>query len=440
MHDYDVGAVGLTTPPPSAVLQAYRPAVSVRNNGIHDALASGTLRIYKTGLLVFTTELYSGTIPPGETRPALATDYWTPDAVGVYQFIAYVSCPLDQYEPNNSLPPTMITVTSAPPPPPPAVPLHATQHEEGGTDEVHVDGLSGELADDQPPKDHAGKHEQGGADQLVVSGLSGKLADAQTPLTHKTTHQFAGADEVSIANLAGNPAARGQPGGLASLNEASLVPNSELATNEPSATTFLSAGRKWSQPPTLIHAPSHLPDGKDPVPYLYGDMDFVFEPYGFNDGFEHEAASLDIPENFLKYYTTIEACFSLALASTPNPASIRLKLYHIRTDIPPDPRLLTSIELLNLPGVPLHAHAELNARITVTQPGATASFRLTGYAQVPDLVTTHHAAALSELGNFNANGTGRLYLTVQYWDTITGLLWEQRLGSLRLLARGQDAQ
>jgi hypothetical protein len=204
MHDYDVGAINLSVPPPSAVLQSYRPAVLVRNNGVHDALASGTLRIYgPAGLLIFTTEIYSGTIAPGNSEPAQATDYWTPPAIGRYQVIAYVSCPLDQYEPNNNLAPCFVDVTGAPPPPPPGVPLHAAQHEDGGADEVLIDGLHGKLADAQTPLAHKTSHQVAGADALNVSGLQGILAQGQPLADHRISHENGGGDELNVEALQG---------------------------------------------------------------------------------------------------------------------------------------------------------------------------------------------------------------------------------------------
>lgn len=70
---------------------------------------------------------------------------------------------------------------------------HASTHEDGGDDEVSVEALSGELADDQPttwtkvsskpstftPATHASMHENGGAGEISVAGLSGDLADKQ---------------------------------------------------------------------------------------------------------------------------------------------------------------------------------------------------------------------------------------------------------------------
>lgn len=84
-------------------------------------------------------------------------------------------------------------------------PHHAT-HENNGSDEINVDGLSGELADPQKPKSHASSHENGGSDEINVAGLSGELADPQTPKAHATTHKSGGSDELKLHEF-GNPTA-----------------------------------------------------------------------------------------------------------------------------------------------------------------------------------------------------------------------------------------
>jgi len=55
----------------------------------------------------------------------------------------------------------------------------------------------------QPPATHKTSHQDGGSDEVSVAGLSGLLADGQTPLAHKTSHQDGGADEMSVAGLNG---------------------------------------------------------------------------------------------------------------------------------------------------------------------------------------------------------------------------------------------
>lgn len=56
---------------------------------------------------------------------------------------------------------------------------HATNHQNGGSDEVSVAGLSGLLADAQTPTTHAASHQNGGSDEVSVTDLSGELADRQ---------------------------------------------------------------------------------------------------------------------------------------------------------------------------------------------------------------------------------------------------------------------
>jgi len=67
------------------------------------------------------------------------------------------------------------------------------------------------------PTPHASTHEDGGTDEIIVGGLAGQLADAQpstwplvsgkpstfTPEAHKTSHQDGGSDEISVAGLSG---------------------------------------------------------------------------------------------------------------------------------------------------------------------------------------------------------------------------------------------
>ena len=232
--DYDVAVTGLSSPPPSAVLTPYRPAVSVRNNGIHNAIASGYLRIYSAGLLIFETEVYSGTLAPGATGTADAVDYWTPPAEGTYIINGYVTTPLDQVEPNNNLAPVTIIVAGGPVPPPPTVPLHAAQHEEGSTDPINVDGLPGVLADPQPAAAHAAQHQAGGDDALNVGSLQGILAQDQPAQVHSNTRHnpimstaaelTAHAGSVAVHTAATNLANRALSG-----DDEGLVPFDQVA-------------------------------------------------------------------------------------------------------------------------------------------------------------------------------------------------------------------
>ncbi len=54
------------------------------------------------------------------------------------------------------------------------------------------------------PKAHAATHQNSGSDEISVAGLSGLLADAQTPTAHAVSHEDGGADEISITDLTDN--------------------------------------------------------------------------------------------------------------------------------------------------------------------------------------------------------------------------------------------
>ena len=95
---------------------------------------------------------------------------------------------------------------------------HKTTHENGGTDELSVAGLNGELADPQPPKAHASSHNAGGGDALAIdaaavtgslrtigtgalqaaAGNDARLSDARTPTAHKASHEPGGGDAMSV--------------------------------------------------------------------------------------------------------------------------------------------------------------------------------------------------------------------------------------------------
>jgi hypothetical protein len=274
MADFDVGAVSLSVPPASAVIQSYRPAVSVRNNGVHDALAVGSIRIYHAaGLLIYTSELYSGTIAPGETKPAQAVDYWLPPAIGKYQVIAYVTCINDQYEPNNNLAPVFVDIIPGEPEPPTPVQMHAAQHEEGGGDELNIDGLHGRAVDAQTPIAHKTSHQVAGSDALNVTGLPGILADRQPIAEHHEEHEDHGTDELNVddlhgvlynlqkpqvhANEAHDPNFSAKPHGNADhdpnfcpLDENDLVTPGYLGTGALQTGRFLHSDQTWIKPNT----------------------------------------------------------------------------------------------------------------------------------------------------------------------------------------------
>lgn len=71
-------------------------------------------------------------------------------------------------------------------------PIHVSQHEDGGWDEIDLTDLSGGSG---TPYAHKTSHQNGGSDEISLAGLS---IDA-----HKTSHQDGGSDELSIAGLVG---------------------------------------------------------------------------------------------------------------------------------------------------------------------------------------------------------------------------------------------
>jgi hypothetical protein len=106
--------------------------------------------------------------------------------------------------------------------------LHAVSHQNGGTDEINVAGLSGLLADGQTPNAHL--HNQSDITTLVADLLAkadlvaGKVPVAQlgsgapgvgtflrgdgswqgvTPAAHATSHQNGGSDQINVTGLLG---------------------------------------------------------------------------------------------------------------------------------------------------------------------------------------------------------------------------------------------
>jgi hypothetical protein len=296
--DYDVEAVALAIPPAAASITTYRPAITVRNNGTHPAIATGNLQAYMAGLLVWSSTVESGTLAPGATGLASALTEWKPEVQGDYILFGYVTTERDQVEPNNNLAPVKIHVGPEPPVPPPTVPNHVEQHESGGPDELFVEGLQGQLADDQPTLPHAAKHQAGGEDQLNVAGLSGVLGEAQPPQDHNnsahtvhfassvelTAHQNAASVHTAAINLA-NRELSGDLTGL--VPSAQLANATEYPGNDRLALLF---DRKWGRPkqaalginatPVLVHNSSGQTPAIElqvPSTWLSEDMQFKAE-------------------------------------------------------------------------------------------------------------------------------------------------------------------
>jgi hypothetical protein len=166
---------------------------------------------------------------------------------------------------------------------------HAASHENGGADEINVGGLSGVLADPQPPiigagaaqavagndarltnartpTAHKASHEKGGLDEINLAGMLGVLAnpqppiigalgteavagndarltDARTPTAHAASHKSGGADSIKLDELAA-------PTDVATLN-ASTTAHGLLKKLDNVATNFMNGQGNWAAPPAL---------------------------------------------------------------------------------------------------------------------------------------------------------------------------------------------
>jgi len=315
MADYDVSVLSLTTPAASAPLAQCRPVVSVRNNGLHDAVASGYIRIYSAGLLIYESELYSDTIGPGETRPASAVDYWTPPAEGTYIVQGYLSTPLDQVEPNNNLHPTSVSIAGAAPPPEPPVALHASQHESDGIDEISIEDLPGRAADQQRPINHATFHQPGGIDPMDVTDMPGRLGEAQTPAKHADSHKTGSSDPLSVLTLPDATdleliAHKGAHNGYPELDNDGFVPRGRLAVvpTPPwyDQDALLFEGH-WGKANPVNHADDHEPGGDDPTHFALAHLDVhqsvTIKPV---DG-DIQVLRVDVPQAQLDFDSTFNA-------------------------------------------------------------------------------------------------------------------------------------
>ena len=89
---------------------------------------------------------------------------------------------------------------------------HATAHQNGGADEITVAGLSGELADNQPPKAHAGNHVTGGGDTIadaVAAGNSGLMSGADKTKLDGLPMDYIKVSDVKANNTTGGNFASG---------------------------------------------------------------------------------------------------------------------------------------------------------------------------------------------------------------------------------------
>lgn len=189
MADIDTRVLYLETPSVSAPPAAYTIGVRMKNVGIHNRATGGYVQVHRvsTGLLEKTYSMVSAVIEPDEEKQAFSTETWDlreEDPGTEFIVSGMITSDGDTDPSNDILNPTTVTVVDEPPPPPPPVAAHVTMHEDGGSDELNLEGLHGTPADPQEFAPHAAKHMTGGDDEMDVSGLDGALLDPQIPTDH----------------------------------------------------------------------------------------------------------------------------------------------------------------------------------------------------------------------------------------------------------------
>lgn len=94
------------------------------------------------------------------------------------------------------------------------------------------------------PPAHSASHQNAGSDEISVAGLSGELADPQTPLAHKTSHESGGSDELKLDNLAA-------PDDNTDLN-ASTAKHGLCPKGDNDASHFLGGDLAWGTPSVSV--------------------------------------------------------------------------------------------------------------------------------------------------------------------------------------------
>jgi len=246
MADFDTKVLFLENPPVEAPPASYIIGVRMKNLGIEPAATSGFVQVFlkSTGELVKTFNVASATMDPDEEKQAFATqalDLTEAEPGEQYIFSGDITSPGDTVRSNDILNPTIITIVDEPPPPPPPVASHASQHEDGGSDELDLTGLKGELGTPQPFAPHAVKHQDEGDDEINVNGLSGQLDETQIPSEHGnerhvetyatttllTNHENDETPHDAATSLE-KTAEKGQVDGYAGLDGAGVVPDAQL--------------------------------------------------------------------------------------------------------------------------------------------------------------------------------------------------------------------
>lgn len=151
-------------------------SVSLYNAADEPALVSGTFRVYNnnTGLLIHTSDITPLTLTAGASAVAPAlTDFTPPAPADDTYFVVFDAIATNSLVPDGigiHLGAFFFDVKPVGMGPAPAA--HHPTHEDGGSDEINVTGLSGHLADAQDPTAHAATHADGGGDDVDHNTLT----------------------------------------------------------------------------------------------------------------------------------------------------------------------------------------------------------------------------------------------------------------------------
>jgi hypothetical protein len=160
----DIRATHYVSPLSEVDFASVQLTVHIVNVADETGLVQGKFRVYNdnTGLLIHTSDIAPFTLTAGETfdAPAL-TDFDPPAPADDTYFVIF-----DGIASNPLVPDGIQFMLGAfyfdvkPTGMGPAPAAHGGTHENGGSDEINVNGLSGELADDQPALEHGNeKHD-----------------------------------------------------------------------------------------------------------------------------------------------------------------------------------------------------------------------------------------------------------------------------------------
>lgn len=201
----DIRAVAYIAPVSEVDFASVALTVRIVNVADETGIVTGKFRVYNdtTGLLIHSSDIVPFTLAAGATVDASAlTDFDPPAPADDVYFVLFDGVAVNQLVPDGifiTLGQFYFDVKPVGMGPAPAA--HHATHEDGGSDEIDVTGLSGLLADEQDPLDHHADHENGGSDEINLDGLTGLdhhdldgLAD-DDHTQYRLRHELAGSSD-----------------------------------------------------------------------------------------------------------------------------------------------------------------------------------------------------------------------------------------------------